>query len=310
MTSPAGPAVSPDAQVAAGGKGFKAELDGLRERMRALGFSYDDIAAEMGRRYRLRPRQAYRLAWGWSLDQAAARFNDRAARQDADPDARASLTGSRLSEWEHWPRSSRKPSVYALFMLAEIYQTDVLCLLDLADHESLPQQDRLVLLRKPRAATPFGEKVVALMEARGLSAAETARRVACSAGYLCNVIHGRKRPSRRVPARLDDLLEAGGELVALAETAEVVTGDGEPAARGNPPVPAGTSGEMRATAAEGLSLSLPYVPGRLVIEVSGPAGNAGAVAGDGEDREIVGSRLALVRKAAPATPASAEVTGA
>jgi len=38
------------------------------------------------------------------------------------------------------------------------------------------------------------------MEARGLSAAETARRVACSAGYLCNVIHGRKRPSRRVAA--------------------------------------------------------------------------------------------------------------
>jgi hypothetical protein len=38
MTGPAGPAVTPDAQVAAGGKGFKAELDGLRERMRGLGF--------------------------------------------------------------------------------------------------------------------------------------------------------------------------------------------------------------------------------------------------------------------------------
>ena len=121
-------------------------------------------------------------------------------------------------------------------MLAEIYQTDVLCLLDLADHESLPQQDRLVLLRRPRAATPFAEKVVALMEARGLSAAESARRVSCSAGYLCNVIHGRKRPSRRVAAGLDDLLEAGGELVALAETAEVVTGDDDgPVPRENPP---------------------------------------------------------------------------
>ena len=97
MTGPAGAAaVTPDAQVAAGGKGFKAELDGLRERMRGLGFSYDEIAAEIGRRYRLRPREAYRLAWGWSLEQAAARFNERAARQDADPDARASLTGSRL----------------------------------------------------------------------------------------------------------------------------------------------------------------------------------------------------------------------
>jgi len=217
------------------------------------------------------------------------------------------VTGSLLGEYEHWPRSTRKPSAYVLFMLAGLYETDVLCLLDLADHESLPQQDRLVLLRRPRAATPFAERVVALMEAQGLSAAETARRVACSAGYLCNVIHGRKRPSRRMAARLDDLLEAGGELAALAQTAEVVTGDGEPAPRGNLPVAVGSSGEMRATVG-GLSLSLPYVPCRLVIEVSGPAANTGAVAGGG--REVVGGRLALVRDAARAEPARAEVTGA
>jgi len=288
-----GPAVTPDAQVAAGGKGFKAELDGLRKRMRALGFSTDEVAAEIGRRYRLRPRQAYRLAWGWSLDQAAARFNDRAARQDADPDARASLTGSRLSEWEHWPRSTRKPSVYVLVMLAEIYQTDVLCLLDLADHESLPQQDRLVLLRRPRAATPFGEKLVALMQARGLSAAESARRVACSAGYLCNVIHGRKRPSARVAARLDDLLEAGGELVTLGQTAEVVTGDDEPATRDHPRGPAG---ETPPVMAGGLSLSLPYVPGRLVIEISEPAPSAGQIAPGTAYADSVTGQLALVQE--------------
>src|SRR5260370_40122459 len=104
-------------------------------------------------------------------------------------------------------------------MLAEIYETDVLCLLDLADHESLPQQDRLVLLRRPRAETPVGGRGVALMEARGLSLRETARRVACSAGYLANVPHGRKRPSGRVAARLDDLLEGAGEGGALAGTA-------------------------------------------------------------------------------------------
>ena len=235
--------------VAAGRKGFKAELDALRERMRSLGFSNDEIAAEIGRRYRLRPREAYRLAQGWTLEQAAARFNERAAAQDADPEAGASLTGSRLSEFEHWPRSTRKPSVYVLFMLAGMYETGVLCLLDLADHESLPQQDRLVLLGRPRAETPFGERVVALMDARGLSSRETARRVACGAGYLCNVLHGRKRPSRRVAARLDDLLEAGGELVALAETAEVVARDGEePAPPGNP---RGQARDARAVIGEG-----------------------------------------------------------
>jgi transcriptional regulator with XRE-family HTH domain len=256
----------PDVSVAAGRKGFKAELDALRERMRGLGFSTDEIAAEIGRRYRLRPREAYRLAWGWSLERAAARFN-----------------------------------------LAGIYETDVLCLLDLADHESLPQQDRLVLLRRPRAATPFGEKVVALMEARGLSAAETARRMACSAGYLCNVIHGRKRPSRRVAARLDDLLKADGELVALAETAEVVAGDGEPAPRRDLP---GQAGDPRAAVSGGLSLSLPYVPGRLVIEVSGPAAGTGQVTGDVAGGEITSGRLALVRDAVPSSGAArAERTG-
>ncbi len=284
----------PYVPVVAGSKGFKAELGALRERMRTLGFSYDEIAAEIGRRYRMRPREAYRLAFGWTLEQAAARFNERAARQDADPDARASLNHSRLSEFEHWPRSSRKPSVYVLFMLAEIYETDVLCLLDLADHESLSQQDRLVLLRRPRAATPFGEKPVALMEARGLSAAETARRVSCSAGYLCNVIHGRKRPSRRVAARLDDLLEAGGELTALAETAEIVT-DEELAPRENPPRLV-SGDETRAAVAEGLSLSLPYVPGRLVIEISDPAVTAGQVTPGTDYPGSATGQLALVQR--------------
>jgi Helix-turn-helix domain len=272
--------------------------------MRALGFPYGEIAAEIARRYRARPREAYRLAWGLSLERAAARFNDHAARADADPETRASLTGSRLSEWEQWPRTGRKPSVYAC-MLAEIYETDVLCLLDLADHESLPQQDRLVLLRRPPAATPFGEKPVALMEARGLSAAETARRAGCSAGYLCNVIHGRRRPSARVAAGLDDLLKASGELVTLAQTAGIVTGDDEPATRDHPRGPAP---ETPAVMAGGMSLSLPYVPGRLVIEISGPPGNAGQVTGDLADGEITSGRLALV----PRTDGTsgAEVTGA
>ena len=297
----------PDVSVAAGRKGFKAELDGLRDRMLGLGFHHDEIAAEIGRRYRTRPREAYRLAWGWSLEKAAARFNEHAAQRDADPEARTSLTGSRLSEFEHWPRSARKPSVYVLFMLAEIYQTDVLCLLDLADHESLPQQDRLVLLRRPRAATPFGERLVALMEARGLSAAETARRVACSAGYLCNVIHGRKRPSQRVAARLDDLLEAGGGLVTLAETAEIVTGADDPAASGNPH---GQVPGTRVAIAEAMSLSLPYVPGRLVIEISGPAEDTAQLAGGGGDRTAAGGRLALVPRTGSNRDSGTEVTGA
>ena len=186
------------------------------------------------------------------------------------------MTGPHLCELEKWPHSTRKPSVYVLCMLVGIYETDVLCPLDLADHESLPQQDRLVLLRRPRAETPFGERTITLMEARGLSLRETARRVACSAGYLSNVLHGRKRPSTRVSAWLDDLLEAGGELITLAATAEMVTRDDDDPA--SPGKPRGQARDSRAAMTGGLSLSLPFVPGRLVIEVSGPAGSTGVLA--------------------------------
>jgi hypothetical protein len=59
---------SPDAPAMAGSKGYRAELDSLRERMRGRGLSLDEIAAEIGCRYQVRPREAYRLAWGWSLE--------------------------------------------------------------------------------------------------------------------------------------------------------------------------------------------------------------------------------------------------
>ena len=276
-----------------GARGFKAELDGVRERMRGLGFGYDEIAAEVSRRYQVRPRQAYRLAWGWTQDQAAARFNERAASEGTDPDGRAGLTGPHLCELEQWPNSDRRPSVYALCLLAGVYDTDVLCLLDLADHESLPQQDRLVLMRRLPAQTTFGERVLALAEARGgLSLRELARRVPCDASHLSKVVHGRKRASLRVAARLDDLLEAAGELVALADATAPDDGP-EPGQD-----PARQPGELSAPAVTGgMSLTLPYVPARLVIEVSGPAeadGRAeGGVAGAAPER------LALVRGGSP-----------
>jgi hypothetical protein len=57
--------MSDRAQAARSGrKGLTAELDRLRDQMRGLGFSYDEIAIEVSRRYPVRPRQAYRLAWG------------------------------------------------------------------------------------------------------------------------------------------------------------------------------------------------------------------------------------------------------
>jgi hypothetical protein len=155
----------PRLSVAPGRKGFKAELEELRERMGGLGLGHGQIAGEIARRYRVRPREAYRLAHEWTLGQAAAQFNARAAGLGTDPSGQASLAANRLCEYEKWPHSERRPSVYVLVMLAQVYQTGVLNLLDLADHEHLPPRDRLTLLQPGQAAaseagvsTPTGQR--------------------------------------------------------------------------------------------------------------------------------------------------------
>jgi len=142
--------------VAAGRTGFKAELEDLRERMRGLALGHEQIAAEIARRYRARPREAYRLAHGWTLGQAAARFNARAAELGTDRDGLAGLAANRLCEYEKWPHSERRPSVYVLVMLAQVYQAGVLSLLDLADYEHLPPADRLALCQTARDTSQPG----------------------------------------------------------------------------------------------------------------------------------------------------------
>ena len=40
-----------------------------------MGLGYREIAAEFARRYRFRPRAAWREAYGWGLKEAGARIN-------------------------------------------------------------------------------------------------------------------------------------------------------------------------------------------------------------------------------------------
>ena len=126
----------------------------LREQMRGLGMSRAEIAAEMARRYKLRPRAAWRIAWGWTLEEAAERYN--ALRAKGTSEAVTSLTGSRLSEWENWPFSTRKPPITGLCLLAEIYQCGVLDLIDVCDREKLPAPE-LLALGKTAPAPPAGQ---------------------------------------------------------------------------------------------------------------------------------------------------------
>src|SRR6266511_1422008 len=126
--------------------GSKAEIGHLRRRMRALDASTDAIAAELGRQHGLRPRQAYRLAHGWDQTEATAEYNDLVQRRGPEHDGRDSMTPSRVSEYERWPVSGRRPSPYVLRTLAELYTTTVGRLLDHADLEALSPDELAALV--------------------------------------------------------------------------------------------------------------------------------------------------------------------
>ncbi|XRQ08986.1 helix-turn-helix domain-containing protein [Actinomadura welshii] len=61
----------------------------------------------------------------------------------------------------------------------------------------------------------FGETLRQLMAERGISQRRLAKLVPCNDGYLSRVAHDEKVPSDQMAERLDDLLDAGGQLAAL-----------------------------------------------------------------------------------------------
>ena len=122
----------------------------LREQMRSMGLGYRDIAAEFARRYRLRPRAAWRDAYGWSLQDTADRINEFRGNIGLDPGGFAGMTAPHLSEYENWPGhgpkpTGRRPTPYLLAVLAAVYDCTVADLVDLADRERLPAADILIL---------------------------------------------------------------------------------------------------------------------------------------------------------------------
>ena len=124
--------------------GAKADRAALRQQLFDAGRTLDDVAAEMHRRWRFRPRESYRHAHGWSQDEVAARFTEVAA--GLAPGTRsAPMVGTRIGEYERWPVGGRRPSPYVLTVLAEVYGTDLARLLDDADTAGMPEQDRAVL---------------------------------------------------------------------------------------------------------------------------------------------------------------------
>jgi hypothetical protein len=129
---------------------LRVEKRRLRERMRAEGLDYRQIAVEFSRAYNLRPRSAWREAYGWSLQDAADYINAYRGAKGLDPDGLSGMTAPHLCEYEGWPGygdipTGRRPSPYILSVLARIYDSQVSDLIDLADRRHLPKADLLIL---------------------------------------------------------------------------------------------------------------------------------------------------------------------
>ncbi|MDX2916156.1 helix-turn-helix domain-containing protein [Streptomyces griseiscabiei] len=128
--------------------GSKAARDALRQDMIATGCTFTDIVIEMRTRFRMRPREAWRQAHGWTLQEAADRITQASTRR---PGESVAADASLVGKWEKWPRpSSRRPSLSVLFAMADAFTCHVEDLLDLDDRQALPEADlRLLAHRQP-----------------------------------------------------------------------------------------------------------------------------------------------------------------
>jgi hypothetical protein len=184
---------------------LRAEQRTLREKMRALGMSHRQIAVEFARRYRLRPRAAWRHAYGWSQTEAAEQISTSAAHDGLSPDGTTvTMTGPHLCEYENWPGegpepAGRRPTPYLLSLLAAVYGCSVHDLLDVADYEHMPSADRLIIGKSAPADGQHGHGQLA----RGIAETGVAQRA-------------------KAPARLASLSPAAGPLTAGGEVAESV----------------------------------------------------------------------------------------
>lgn len=120
--------------------GSKAHRDRLRARLIALGFPdpeikqqiVDDLLRNCGKR----PREAWRLADELSLDEAAARFNA------AVNDPQAPMRKNRIWDYEKWPAAGTRPTIRVLKILAEVYGTQWVVLVDVQDLTKMPAEER------------------------------------------------------------------------------------------------------------------------------------------------------------------------
>ncbi|MCX4550627.1 MULTISPECIES: helix-turn-helix domain-containing protein [unclassified Streptomyces] len=134
-------------------QGSKADREALRHEMTACGFTTEQVAVEMRSRWRMRPREAWRHALGWTLQKAADRLS-------TAPGPAIAADASLVAKWEKWPGpSSRRPTLQVLAALAVTYGCTVEDLLDIEDRRALPEGDLRVLDHVPEP-TPHSQESI------------------------------------------------------------------------------------------------------------------------------------------------------
>ncbi|MBF8184895.1 helix-turn-helix transcriptional regulator [Nonomuraea sp. K274] len=123
--------------------GYQTLLD-CRRRSRYLrqhDFTIDQIATILALDHPATPLRLYRHAAGLTATQTVNAFH-----QLADT-AGAGLRESRLYDYENWPTTGRRPSPYALRLLARVYGTRPVCLLTPAMLTTYAPRDQDALRR-------------------------------------------------------------------------------------------------------------------------------------------------------------------
>ncbi|GHE38095.1 helix-turn-helix domain-containing protein [Streptomyces capitiformicae] len=139
--------------------GSKADRDALRYDMTTAACTVADIAVEMRARYRMRPREAWRHAHGWTLQEAADRITQVSVRR---PGGAVAADASLLAKWEKWPGpSARRPTPTVLLAMADAFACRVQDLLDLEDRRALPDGDLRLLNGLDTSHAPAAPTLIA-----------------------------------------------------------------------------------------------------------------------------------------------------
>ncbi|MGH3829044.1 MAG: hypothetical protein ACRDRS_01120, partial [Pseudonocardiaceae bacterium] len=188
------------------GTSAKAERDQVRDRMRKWGCPVGQIAVELGRRFNLRPRVAWRHALGWPQWKVAQLYNT------AHPGAR--LSDNRISEFEAWPHGGCPPSPRYLVQLAATFGHGCTPgqLVDADDLEHLTPADRSLLTTGHLPAPVTTGELVPVVRATVGEHADPGRAVARGGGDT-----GVSWGSRRVVRRDARGLPIREEVIVAAE---------------------------------------------------------------------------------------------